>query len=459
MKLKLHTHKHWLVLVIPVALLLSCRKFIDIAPPATQAEASKVFATDQTATAAAIGLYYQMISANLNFMSGALSIYPGLSSDDLVNVSSNSDFDAFKNNNIPIASSTINSRLWGNAYKNIYQANAVLDGLASSKSLSNPIKEQLEGEMLFTRALHYFYLVNLFGDVPYEAATGYRENSILPKSPAATIKAQMISDLLRAKQLLKNSYSISTNSRPNLMAATALLARYYLFQNDWVNAENQANEVINSGTYRLESNLTNVFLATSAETIYQLARPTNNTVEGSVFIPSSGTVRPTFVVTPSLLNKFLPGDNRKTNWLKSNIVGGITYYYPYKYKVRSSAVVTENAVVIRLAELYLIRSEARAQLNNLSGAQSDLNIVRARAGLNTTTAVTRSELINAVLDERQLEFFAEWGHRWFDLKRTATADTILSLVKGSNWQPEDQLYPIPQAQILLNSALTQNKGY
>ncbi|WP_374950048.1 RagB/SusD family nutrient uptake outer membrane protein [Mucilaginibacter sp.] len=459
MKLKLLTTKCWLLLVIPFSLFFSCRKFIDIAPPATQAEASKVFATDQTATAAAIGLYYQMISANLNFMSGAMTIYPGLSSDDLVNVSSNSDYDAFKNNNIPITSSTVNSKLWGNAYRNIYQANSVLEGLVASNSLSTPIKEQLEGEMLFTRALHYFYLVNLFGDVPYETATGYRENSTLPRTPAATINAQMISDLLRAKQLLRGSYSVSTNSRPNLMSVTALLARYYLFQNDWSNAGKQADEVISSGNYRLESNLTNVFLATSVETIYQLARPTNNTVEGSVFIPISGTVRPAFTITSSLLSKFEPNDNRKTNWLKSNIVSGVAHYYPYKYKVRSSTTITENSVVIRLAEIYLIRSEARAQLNDLTGSRSDLNIVRTRAGLTTTTAVTRPELVSAVLEERQLEFFAEWGHRWFDLKRTGAANTILGALKGSNWQPEDQLYPIPQAQILLNPVLTQNKGY
>lgn len=450
---------HWLLLTLPIACSFSCTKFIDIDPPATQAEASKVFATDQTATAATIGLYYQMIASNLNFMSGAITIYPGLSADDFINISPNNDYDGFKNNNIPVASPTVNNRFWGNSYRNIYQANSVLEGLSASSSLSTPIKAQLEGEMLFTRALHYFYLINLFGDVPYETTTDYRENSILPRTPAATISMQMINDLIRSKQLLKDSYSISTNSRPNLMAATALLARYYLFQSDWMNAEIQATEVINSGRYRLEANLNNVFIATSAETIFQLTRPTSNTVEGSVFIPTSATVRPAFAITASLLSKFIAGDNRRANWLRSNTVSGVTYFYPFKYKIRSSTTVTENSVVLRLAELYLIRGEARAQLNNVSGSQADLNMVRMRAGLGATTATTSTDLINAVLNERHLEYFAEWGHRWFDLKRTATASAVLILVKGNNWQTDDQLYPIPQAQLLLNSALTQNKGY
>jgi hypothetical protein len=157
-----------------------------------------------------------------------------------------------------------------------------------------------------------------------------------------------------------------------------------------------------------------------------------------------------------------PGDERKTNWINSLVIGSTTYYYPFKYKIKSVAAgapKTEYSVVLRLAEQYLIRAEARANLNNLTGAQSDLNKIRNRAGLPNTIANDVAAILAAVQKERQIELLAEWGHRWFDLKRTGRIDNVLGAIKGSNWQPTDALYPIPQGELLSNSSLTQNPGY
>jgi hypothetical protein len=447
-----------LALVTLMAFLSACKKFIDIAPPLTQAESSKVFSSDQTATSATIGLYYQITSSNLTYLNGAITVYTGLSSDELIDAGSNSTYDAFENNAIPSNLSAINSAFWSNAYKYIYQANAVIEGLNSSATLSKPVKDQLMGEMLFTRALNYFYLVNLFGDVPLEISTDYLVNSTMPRTAASKVNDQIINDLLTAETLLTTSYSSSTNTRPNEMAAAALLARLYLYQKDWVNAETQASKVINSGSYILETNLNNVFLATSGETIFQLARPANNTAEGLAFIPYQSSVKPTFAVRSSLLNAFTSGDNRKTSWLKGDTISGTAYYFPYKYKQRINNPVTEYNVVLRLAELYLIRAEVRAAQNNTSGAQADINMIRNRAGLTNTTASNSPGLLVAVASERQLELFAEWGHRWLDLKRSGTINSILGTTK-TNWQASDALYPIPLAQTQLNHLLTQNSGY
>jgi hypothetical protein len=117
--------------------------------------------------------------------------------------------------------------------------------------------------------------------------------------------------------------------------------------------------------------------------------------------------------------------------------------------------------VFRLAEQHLIRAEARAKLGNLNGtnsAESDINILRDRAGLGPTTAQTKDELLAAVGQERRVELFAEWGHRWFDLKRTGKADEVLDVVKPG-WQRDDALYPIPYTERQLNPNLTQNKSY
>jgi hypothetical protein len=461
MKKNFYTHFFAMGFMMLLIANLACTK-VQVAPPDTQAELSKIFADDETATSATVGLYVQMLAGNLLFCNGSITVYGGLSADEFANVSSSTTYDPFKTNSLLAANTIINSTFWSNPYKNIYQANAVLEGLEASTQINSALKNRLKGEMLFIRAFHYFYMVNLFDAVPYETSTDYRVNAIMPRTSNDKMYDLMASDLNQAKQLLTGSYATSDNLRPNKDAATALLARMYLYRKDWVNAEAMCTEIISSGRYSLE-NLATTFLATSKETIYQISKQTTNTAEGSVFIPSSATAKPTFAITNSLLTSFEPGDNRKTVWLKSNIVSGVTYYYPYKYKVRLSTPVTEYYIFQRLAELYLIRAEARANQNNLNGAIDDLDMIRVRAGLSkiktTNPGITKDALLTAILKERQTELFAEWANRWLDLKRTGKTDEILGPLKSPNWQATDVLYPIPFAQIQLNSFLSQNNGY
>jgi hypothetical protein len=450
--------------IVPVILILSglvtsCKKFTEIPPPQTQVESSRVFSSDATATAAVVGLYNQMVSNNQTLMNGAITIYTGLSADEFRNVDPNSDYDQFAGNAIPASSNTINSSFWPNAYRYIYQANAVLEGLSQSAAITPGVKDQLRGEMLFTRALNYFYLSNLFGDVPLILTTDYRMNSTLPRTSVAEVSQRIIADLTEAERLLAANQVSTNNARPGRMAAAALLARMYLYRQNWSAAESEASTVIQSGNYTLVSDLNAVFQSTSSETIFQLVRPTVNTAEGAAFVPADMAAIPAFILNAPLLQAFEPGDLRRQHWLATNTIGGRDYIYPYKYKVRSGATVTENNIVLRLAEVYLIRAEARAQQDKLSDALTDLNVIRHRAGLASPTVATRASAIQAIIHERQTELFAEWGHRWLDLKRTGQANAVLSTFKGAGWQPADALYPIPHAEILLNPFLTQNPGY
>ncbi len=114
---------------------------------------------------------------------------------------------------------------------------------------------------------------------------------------------------------------------------------------------------------------------------------------------------------------------------------------------------SDPSYVIRVAELYLIRAEARAQNNDLSGALADLDAVRARAGLSASTAVTKEEILLAIENERRLEFAFE-PHRWFDLVRTGRATTVLNFTDERKY-----LMPLPAQQLLIDPALTQNEGY
>ncbi|HEY3404724.1 MAG TPA: RagB/SusD family nutrient uptake outer membrane protein, partial [Ohtaekwangia sp.] len=163
-------------------------------------------------------------------------------------------------------------------------------------------------------------------------------------------------------------------------------------------------------------------------------------------------------VTQGLYDAFEPTDNRRAQWVGSFTNGTTTWYFPHKYKVAAATAVTEYEMMLRLAEQYLIRAEARAQLENISGAQEDLNAIRSRAGLAGTDADDKAALLLAIEQERKAELFAECGHRWLDLKRTGRADAILDPLK-TDWQSADALFPIPDAERELNPNLTQNDGY
>lgn len=439
----------------------ACKKFIQVPPPVTQITTENVFTSDATATAAVVGLYTQIMGNGFYFLNGANTLYPALSADELIKTAPDINIDAFTNNAIPPESSIISNDLWGKSYNYIYQANACLQALATSKQLSDATRKQLMGEMQFTRALCYFYLVNLFGDVPLVLTTDYNNNASLPRTPQADVYKQVINDLKSAENLLGKDYVSSKRARPNKFAAIALLARVYLYQHDWNNAETEAGKVIGSGMYNLVTDLNQVFVAGSHEVIWQLIPviPGLNTEEGATFIPYAASLLPNYVLTASLLASFEPGDNRKTAWLNSTVINGMPYYYPFKYKVRGSTQVTECNIVLRYAEQYLIRAEARAQQNNIPGALEDINMIRQRAGLPPLTGITtQAKCLEAIAHENQIEFFAEWGHRWLDLKRTGQATNVLGTEK-QNWQPTDTLYPIPFAEIQSNIALIQNEGY
>jgi hypothetical protein len=261
--------------------------------------------------------------------------------------------------------------------------------------------------------------------------------------------------------------------RPNKWAATALLARAFLYNQQWDSADAAASRVIkNTALYQLDT-LNGVFLKNSTEAIWQL-QPVNtgwNTEDARIFIlpPTGPTTNSSVtgypvILSPQLLSNFEPGDARRLAWVDSVIVNGSTFYYPFKYKNATlNNPITEYLMVLRLGEQYLIRAEARAQENtNIGDAQTDLNTIRQRAGLGATGASDEGSLLAAIQHERQAELFTEWGHRWLDLKRTGEVNVVMSnltKVSGWTWNTEWQLYPIPLYDITQDPKLVQNNGY
>ena len=452
--------------ILPVAFLLltACEDFVDVDPPITALTGETVFVEDVNALAALSGLYSR-ISSEGNFVNtlDRMVVYVGTYSDEFINYSFDLGRIQFGANDLSADNSLVGA-YWRDLYSFIYSANSIIEGISASQTLTDSLASQWEGEAKFIRAWSYFYLVNLYGEVPRPLSTDIEVNALLSRSPVTEVYDQIIQDLLDAKSLMSDDYPTPQRVRANSTVASALLSRVYLYTENWEEAEVEASSVIGDGRFTLESSLDDVFLNTSNEAIWQLEalRPFFGSQEANTFIlrrpPSSRGVS----IRPEYLTSFEDGDNRVSSWIATISSSTETFFYPFKHKVRSDAsggIPNENVTPVRLAEIYLIRAESRAQQNKISGAQEDINAVRTRALLPATTASDQASLLSAIELERKHELFAELGHRWFDLKRTGRATEALQPIKPQ-WQETDLLWPIPLDEFLNNPNLgEQNPGY
>ena len=459
-KIFFNINKLVFVVISFAGLISSCKKLIEIpANPPSSITQQEQFADSATTISAVAGVYTYDPGSGFAYSDGSMTYCAALSADELSTVIS-SDVQQFYSYNLTPVNTEI-TNLWGSPYQSIYQVNAVLGGITNNKALSASFQKQITGEMEVVRALYYFNMVNLFGGVPLVTTTSYAATDRLPRSAATAIYAQVKADLADARKKLTATYPSSGHIRPNLYTAVALLAKVNLYQQNWQSAYNEADSVIRLGGYNLEPNLNNVFLEGSVEAIWQL--PANGLysvyTDAANFQPQYQGANPNFLVTPFLLSAFETGDQRLQDWIGSTSVNNQTLYYPNKYKnISPTATPLEDQMILRLGELYLVRAEAAAHLNNLTQALADVNTIRARAGLGAVNATSQTAALSAVMHERQVELCCEWGNRWYDLKRTGTAATVLGSEK-TGFTANAELYPLPQTQIQLDNNLTQNPGY
>ena len=455
-------HNRWLFIVGMLLMLdaVGCKKLVQVDEPDDSFTSAMVFSNDSLAQAAVTGLYIKIMSSSKFLLCGGMSVFASLSGDELQRTSVMLNEEQFYQNAINPNNLFVNANLWKAAYAYIYQCNICIEGLNKSTGVSKDVKKRLTGEVKFMRALCYYYLANLYGDVPLVLGTNADVNAMLSRAPVGHVYKQIEMDLVEAGDALED---VKKNTTPTTFAAKALLARVYLHLKEWNKAEQMAGIVINSGKFALEINLSEVFLKDSKETIFQLAPVQSgmNSPEGFLFV-IVGNGKPPYNLSTILWDAFDNGDQRKDSWIKSITIASQTYRSPNKYKIYKSAPgseITEYNVVLRLAEQYLIRAEALAHQNRIEDAVNDINVIRTRAGLIALEKNINNELcLGAILQERRFEFFAEWGHRWIDLKRTGGANTVLSKVK-SNWQYYDTLYPIPVSELETAPNLKQNPGY
>ncbi|MDD7884559.1 RagB/SusD family nutrient uptake outer membrane protein [Flavivirga sp. 57AJ16] len=449
--------------------LISCEDLIEIDIPNNQLVTASVFQDTATVNSAVLGMYAKV--ANPDGTQGGLgtiaAMFNGMSADEIHHFYTFL-YGEFVTNTIETNSVYV-AGYWSFLYRDIYTANAIIEGLNKS-SLSKSYVDPILGEAKFIRALCYFYLINEFGPVPLVLQTDPTVTATQPRESVNLIYEQIKTDLLDAIEVLPDNYGAyeGKKTRATTWAAKALLARVYLYNADWENAEIEATQVINkTALFDLEPDLEKVFLANSQEGILQFPPAFSSSIwMASTFYPSFSA---NFVLNEELTNDFEAGDKRRDSWTINYSSQGVIYPHSAKYKrTFSNPSAVEYNQVLRISEQYLIRAEARTQQGKFDEARADINKIRERADLDDLTIPnTKEALMVAIEQERRVELFCEWGHRWFDLKRWSArnnpsqtrAEEVLSVLKVDNWQSTDLLFPIPETSIVNNPNLSQNPGY
>ena len=336
-------------------------------------------------------------------------------------------------------------------YKSILSANTVIE------NSSNPIHV---GEAKFLRALSYFKLVLAFGDATINLSSNpsTTDNSILARTPASQVYSTVIiPDLNDAISALGNDLS---DGRASRLAAQALLGKVYVHTNDFASAETQLAAVVNGAAaagVALEANYADIFVNDlNSEIIFatQISSSVPDEYGFSEFWSWSGGLDTKSLepLDASLIAAFdaSPGDLRRAVTIDEAKMASP--------KFPQAGGPEHDWIEIRLADVILLYAEALNANGNASAAINELNKIRARAGLASLDASTlnSSSAVNeAIHNERRLELAFE-GHRWFDLTRTGTAQTVL----GQSFGNEYYLFPVPLSEILVSSGvITQNTGY
>ena len=343
----------------------------------------------------------------------------------------------------------------------VNQVLALIDGIPFDSPAD---KNNIKGQAYFLRAFCYFDLVQYFGSVPLhlKPATAVGETA-LPLAKVDSIYSQIISDATQAASLLPNK-ATQEKGRPASGAAFALIGNVYLVQKQWASAEAALKQVTG---YALMPNYADVFdpaQKNNQESLFEiqykqgpeklastffyvfLAKPASaaevSTVTG---IPeNSYTIEGYNIPTPDIIAAYEPGDLRKDASVGYITTSGVSY--PYIKKYAHAHAVTNNCdddwPVYRYAEVLLMLAEAEnEQAGRTADALTNLNAVRARAGLAPSTAVTQDQVRTAVMKERRLELAFE-NKRWPDLVRWGTANAVMSAFgAGVKANPSAYYYP------------------
>ncbi len=379
-------------------------------------------------------------------------------SDNTKTRSSEGDWAQFEDLDVKSTNSTV-ADYWAMYYNVIFRSNSVLENLDAAGDSAL----KFEGEAKFTRALSYFNLVRLFGDVPLiDKVIGPTDTDYFDRDSTADIYALIVSDLKTAIDNLDNTYK----GRASKVAAQALLAKVYLTLKNYGEAQNLCEDVIATSGISLAPTFHSVFYTErNSEILFAIEYVNdiaNDSQDFSLEFTQNGRVRGLNYATAELVQAFTDfGGTIRTQ--ESLILDAVNSYRCGKF-ISNSTANQQNGndwIVLRLADVLLMHVEAimaGADVTSSSTAVASFKKVRDRAGLITGTSITKQDLLN----ERRVELAFE-NHRWFDLIRLGVAEQVLgnfATTNGIVFTTSDLLLPIPEREIGVSfGKLTQNPGY
>jgi hypothetical protein len=441
--------------------IISCDKLVEVDDPDNQIGTHQVFEDLQSANAALSGLYSGLLNSSvISGGSDGMGAVLGTYTDDLdcYYVNNNSGaLELYQSQQIP--TNPMIEKTWNTAYQQIYAANSIIMGVNGSMSLSTEDKNRIKGEALLLRSLISFYLQQVYQEIPYTETTDYQINSHLSKLTKEALLQKLDADLSLSISLLSDTYRNTERIYPNKKVAELLLAKVYILQQKWPQAEQLAGNIIQNPLYQLEQDITKVFKKGGKHILWQL-KPLNSgdsTKEASLYY-FSGAAPNAYALSTNLVNIFTPADLRKQTWIAPVTVSQNTWYRAAKYK-NLSGNTDEYSIIFRLEEAYLIMTEALARQNRVTEALPYLNAIRQRAGIPPLTGSwTKDAFLQELLLEIRREFFAEMGQRFMALKRFDRLGDLANI--KPNWKSYHTAWPLPQKELLLNANLNpQNPGY
>lgn len=474
-----------LIAGLGIMLFTSCKKFLEQTPETARSE-TNFYKTSSDFYNATIGTYSTFKNGGLyGNGSGALFTLWEIVSD-------NADFGVTRQPinlaqfevedfNLSI-SNTLISSAWTGHYAGIGRANSIIARLPAA-TFAQAEKDRFEGEAKFLRALFYFNLVRLFGDVQLvtdEINDPYALNAT-PRTPVAQVYNLIIADLQAAETKLPATIPVNEAGRASRWAAKALLGKVYLTQKAWTNAAAKLKEVMDNSGRSLMMNYAAVFAfntsyAANTETLLAVQYKSGQIGQGSDLWSNwapfnagapllgvgggggGGFARPTL----DMVNAYETGDTRRAATVATSYMNGATtvnerFVVKYRHQGALAGDADTDFPILRYADVLLMYAEALNESGQTAAAEAPLNAVRARAGLVAKTGLNQQDMRLAIEQERRVELAFEC-HRWPDLVRTDRYFPVMT-AKGFPTRDFHRLYPVPQRERDLNNGLSQNPGY
>lgn len=430
----------------------SCSDFLE-QEPVNYISDDAVITNAASARSALNGVYHNL---------GRTAYYGGTYFDAGVNLASDNvtwtgslnyyyDFDTHQYS----AENQLLSNAWYSIYATINQANQVINKAVLVNDLKDAERDRIVGEATVIRSLAFFDLARTWGNISVvkEATTSPTQFDGVKQQSAREVYQLVANDI----ESVYNSLSQpSDRVHVNQAVADALLARVYLYLEQWEKAADHATRVINNSYYSL-GDITDIIGAKgAAESVWELAYSSSFVNNQSSYwrSPNDGGRHewgPSKEVVTLLQDPTIGGD-RKAFFADYSTAQVPDYYVGTLYQSPSN---DDNVILFRLAEAYLIRAEALAKQSvpDLESSLQDLNTIRQRSHVPAIEErISQQELILKIEEENRVEFAIE-PHRWFDLVRTGRATEVLGI------KAYQTLFPIPYNDIQADHDLVQNEGY